>query len=171
MRSYLIYGAGGHARVVADAIRVGGGEVAAFIDDHAALETLDQAPVLDHLPTALAALPLIIGIGNNRVRRDLADKLTALPAAIVHPAAVIASDVVLGEGTVVLANAVIQTGTRIGRHVIVNANVCVDHDAVIEDYVHLYPGCYIGGGSIVKAGVTLGPGTVIPRNTLVEADR
>jgi len=171
MKAYLIYGAGGHARVVADTIRAAGDDIAAFIDDHAATAALEQVPVVNHIPSALAALPLVIGIGNNMVRRRLAEALDVAPGTVVHPAAVVARDVILGEGTVVLANAVIQAGARIGRHVIVNANVCIDHDAVIEDYAHLYPGCYVGGGSTVKAGLTLGPGTVIPRNTLVEADR
>lgn len=171
MSSYLVYGAGGHARVVADTVVSAGDAVAAFIDDHATIATLDQVPVIAKVSSALSELPLVIGIGNNSIRKQIAESWAQTFGTIVHPTAVIASGVVIGEGTVVLANAVIQAGAVIGRHVIINAQVCIDHDVVIGDYAHVYPLSYIGGGSRVAEGITVGPGTVVLRNTIVDTDR
>lgn len=171
MSSYLIYGAGGHARVVADAVVSAGGAVAAFIDDHAAAATIEQVPVIAHVSPAHSGLPLVIGIGNNSIRKQIAERWSHTFGTIVHPTAVIAAGVTIGEGTVVLANTVIQAGAVIGRHVIINAHVCIDHDAVIGDYAHIYPLSYIGGGSSVAEGITVNPGTFILRNTVVDTDR
>lgn len=168
MNNCLIYGAGGHARVIADLLRAQGSKPLAFIDDNATAATLDGIPVQGYDTTAFPGATIVIGIGNNEIRRRIASALQHEPSVLIHPTAVVAADVQPGAGTIILANAVVQTGARIGKHVIINAGVCVDHDAVIEDYVHLYPQVYIGGAAHVKAGLTLAPGTRIARNTLVD---
>ncbi len=170
MNHYLIYGAGGHARVIADLLQAGGSMPLAFIDDNATGGTLDGIPVSAYDMAAYPGAMIVIGIGNNEIRRRIAASLHHEPAVLIHPTAVVAAGVQPGAGTVILANAVVQTGARIGKHVIINAGVCVDHDAVIEDFVHLYPMVYIGGGARVTEGLTLEPGTHIPRNTVAGSD-
>lgn len=165
----LIYGAGGHARVIADLLKACGIKPVAFIDDSLSLNEVDGIPVKRYDPGADPRAGIVIGIGNNAVREKIAASLSHQPAVLIHPRAVVAAGVLPGAGTVILANAVVQTGATIGKHVIINAGVCVDHDAVIEDYAHLYPNVYIGGGARVKAGVTVEAGTCIARNTVVEA--
>jgi sugar O-acyltransferase (sialic acid O-acetyltransferase NeuD family) len=169
-RTFLIYGAGGHARVVADAIQSGGDEVAAFIDDHPAAETIGNINVRTYEPESDIEALILIGIGNNAAREKIAASVVHQAGIVIHPRATIAGGVQIGSGTVILANAVVQTGAVIGKHVIVNANVCIDHDAVIEDYAHIYPNSYIGGGAMIKAGVTVGAGTIVSREMIVEAD-
>jgi sugar O-acyltransferase (sialic acid O-acetyltransferase NeuD family) len=169
MDHYLIYGAGGHARVIADLLKACDLKPVAFIDDNPSMHEVDGVPVKEYNPQDDVEAGIVIGIGNNTVRKKIAASLSHQPAVLIHPRAVVAADVIPGAGTVILANAVVQTGASIGKHVIINAGVCVDHDAVIEDYVHLYPNVYIGGGARIKAGVTINAGTCIPRNTVVEA--
>lgn len=169
MDNYLIYGAGGHARVIADLLKAKGLQPLAFIDDKPSAAILDGINIKAYDAAADTAALMVIGVGNNAVRRRIAAAVSHSFAVLVHPAAVVAAGVQPGEGTVILANAVVQTGAVIGRHVIINAGVCVDHDAVIEDYVHLYPNVYIGGAARIKAGVTIEPGVCVPRNTTIEA--
>lgn len=93
----------------------------------------------------------------------------------IHPGAIVAKGVELGEGTVVMAGAVIQPGARIGRHCIINTGASVDHDCEIGDYVHIAPGAHlcggvhVGEGSLVGVGVGIAPGARIPAWTLVKA--
>ncbi len=168
--SFLIYGAGGHARVIADAIQLNGDKIVAFIDDNPAATVVNGIKVKSYDPESDKDAVLVIGIGSNSTREKIGASVRHNTATVIHPGAVIAGNVQIGEGTVVLANAVIQTGAILGKHVIVNANVCIDHDAVIEDYCHIYPNSYIGGGAVIKAGVTIEAGSVVVRNTIVEAD-
>jgi acetyltransferase EpsM len=165
---YLIYGAGGHARVLADLISTINGKVVAFIDDHSSLSQLNNIPVKRYDASHPEA-QIVIGVGNNKIRKKIAGSLFHKVATIIHPSTVIASDVEIGEGSVILANAVVQTGARIGKHVIINANACVDHDAVIEDFAHICPNAYIGGAAVIGAGTTITAGKVIPRMTKIDS--
>lgn len=173
----IIIGAGGHSRVIADILFCRGIELLGYLDD----ATADHFPGLNVLGRFEDALryagraKFIIGIGNNALREkiafDLDGKVAFFTAA--HPSAVIARDATLGEGTVVMANAVINTGSVIGKHGIINTAATVDHDCVLEDFVHLSPGvhlsgtvhvgrhCWLGTGSLVVNNVSLAPDCVI----------
>lgn len=164
---YVIYGAGGHALVVADLVRVGGGQVAAFFDDQP--QAMSGATVMPYTADHCEHARLIIGIGNNRVRQKLAEKVKHTFATLIHPSAYVAPDAEVGAGTVILANAVVQAKAKIGNHVIINAGVCVDHEAVLHDFVTVYPQAYIGGGAILETGVLVNPGAVILRASRVAA--
>jgi acetyltransferase EpsM len=165
--SYVIYGAGGYAAVVADLVSLYNGKVEAFFDD----QTKEvpgglSKPYGEHIhPDS----KLIIAIGNNTIREKIAGRVRHKFGTLIHPSAYVAKDVELGEGTVVLANAVVQSKAKIGKHVIINAGVCIDHDAVIENYVLIYPNAYVGGGAILEKGVLVNAGAVILRNTVVLA--
>lgn len=165
--SYVIYGAGGHASVVADLVALQGGIVEVFFDDQAkdAPESLIK-PYGEHVHSDSK---IIIGIGNNTIREKVAFKVRHQFGTLIHPSAYVAKDVELGEGTVVLANAVVQSKAKIGKHVIINAGVCIDHDAVINDFVLVYPNAYVGGGAILEKGVLVNAGAVILRNAVVKA--
>lgn len=63
----------------------------------------------------------IIAIGNNKIRRNIAEKYSLDYISLIHPNAVIANDVQIGAGTVVMAGAIINSGTIIGRHCIINS--------------------------------------------------
>lgn len=72
------------------------------------------------------------------------------PIALVHPNAIVAKDVKIGGGTVVMAGAIINTGSVIGRNTIINTSASVDHDAIIGDHTHIAPGVTLSGD--VKIG-------------------
>lgn len=158
MESWLIYGKGGHAHVIADAILK--------TNSKAIIEYFDDSD-FPYNAEFNAAVPLIIGIGNNEVRQHISKTISHSFATIIHPSAQIANDVVIGEGTVVFANAVIQTGAVIGKHCIINANTTIDHDVTIEDFVSVYPGVYVGGGALISKGKTLDANQVVGRNSKI----
>lgn len=149
---YLIYGKGGHGRVVEDTIY-----------------QLDTTNVVDYFDDASnpysvayeAEAKLIVGIGNNEVRKRIVGEVKHAFATIIHPTAYVSPSAELGEGTVVLANAVIQANAKVGKHCIINANVTIDHDAIVEDYVCTYPASYVAGFARITEGQTLKPGQVV----------
>ncbi len=173
----LIYGAGGHAQVVADAARaaISAGmldcEVVGFVDDAPARQGTHVLglPVLG--PTTAAAQvahdAVVVAIGANAVRRRLAQQCLAQGrtlATIIHPRAVLAPDVEVGVGTVIFAGAIVNTGSRIGSNAILNTGCTVDHHNVIGDDAHIAPGVHLGGEVEVGDGAFVGIGaTVMPR--------
>jgi acetyltransferase EpsM len=169
----LIWGASGHAKVVADIVRRAGVfEVAGYLDDinpHPPDATFLGAPLYTSV-TALAAVRsmgvdhLILGIGNCEERLRLAPVAREHGfslATAVHPCAVVAEDVRMGAGTVVMGGAVINPGAVLGENVIVNTGAVVDHDCIVEDGAHICPGTRLAGDVTVGRGAWIGIGATV----------
>ena len=175
-RSLLIYGAGGHGRVVADAARAAGFELIGWADGDPAKagQEIDGAPVVAAEPVAAAAAAerhraeVIVGVGNNRFRQETSILLARAGvqlATVVHPSAAVSHGAQIGAGTFIAAMVAVAPGARIGEGVIVNHGVTVDHDNRIGDFVHLSPGAHIGGTVVIGEGTHVGIGASV-RNDL-----
>ena len=167
----LIIGARGHGKVVADiALKMNRWESVAFLDDN---ENLKSSMGIDVIGTTKDVIKfidshdVIVGIGNNSTREKIQNMLEKLEASIpvlIHPNAIIGTDVEIGNGTVVMAGAVINCCTKIGRGCIINTSATIDHDNIIEDFVHISPGAHLAGTVKVGKGSWLGIGSVVSNN-------
>ena len=153
-----LYGASGHAKVIIDIIRAQGGIVEGLVDDNPNLKELGGISVL-HDSVGLS--PFIISIGNCKIRKMIAERLDCEFTTAIHPSAIISPTATIGEGTVIMQGAIIQTEVQIGKHCIINTKASVDHECVIGDYVHIAPGCTISGDVYVGEGTWIGVGTTI----------
>lgn len=169
MNNWVIYGGGGHARVLADAIKAKGEVVANYFDDNEAIFSINNIEVKPYHESTASKAQLIIGIGNNKIRKRISKYIVHPFGTLIHPTAVIAADVAIGEGAVILAGVVIQSGAVIGKHVVVNANVTIDHDAQISDFCSIYPNSYIGGAASIGSGNTIEACSVINRMEIIPA--
>ncbi|HPU35697.1 MAG TPA: NeuD/PglB/VioB family sugar acetyltransferase [Bacillota bacterium] len=170
----VIAGAGGHGRVVADALQVACADkhFLGFVDDNQELRgqkaggfpVLGSIADIPELYREHPALLAVLAIGDNSVRETVAKKLSSSKvkfAKIIHPGATIAGDVTIGQGTVVLAGAVINSGAKIGSHVIINTSAVIEHDCIVKDYAHISPGAKLGGGVKIEEGAQIGIGAVV----------
>jgi len=158
---YLI-GASGHAKVIVDILKSNGIEVSAFIDKNEAITTFFDKPVYREDFLNQLQKNCIISIGNNSIRKRIAEQFKNLSfISAIHSSAIISNSVQIQEGTVVMHGSVIQADSVIGKHVIINTMASVDHDNVIEDYVHIAPGVRLCGGVSIGEGSILGVGTVV----------
>jgi UDP-perosamine 4-acetyltransferase len=171
MTPIWIVGAGGHAKVVIDAVRASGaGPIAGVLDDDPAARgrlVLGVAVVDDASAAAVARHGVrraVLAVGDNRAREALARRLggdrVAWPV-VVHPRAHLAPGVRVGPGCVVLAGAVVQPDAVVGEHVIINTSSSVDHDCELGGFAHVGPGARLAGGVRVGAGALLGIGCVV----------
>ncbi|MEG0758864.1 MAG: acetyltransferase [Raoultibacter sp.] len=173
-KKVIIIGASGHARVIADIIKCSGDEVQGFLDDRNP-DAFPGLRVLGHIADAVALQAddvwFVLGIGKNATREKIAQELGKLRYyTAIHPSAIIADDVIIDEGTVVMANAVVNTGSSIGRHCIINTSATVDHDNRIADFVHLSPGVHLSGTVKIGEGTWLGTGAVVSNNVNICGD-
>lgn len=180
-QSIAIWGAAGHAKVVADAVRRAGRfRVAGFIDDvsperrgsaFCGATVLGGRDVLHDLK-ASGVRHVALAFGHNEARLRLMAELQAqgfeLPL-IVHPSAVIAADAVIEEGSYVGPLAVVNAAARVGRAVIVNSGVIVEHDVVVGDGVHLSPRACLAGGVQVGRASWVGAGAVVRDHVVIGA--
>lgn len=156
-----LYGASGHAKVIIDILRSAGIEVKALFDDNPAIVKLYGKTVLGKYAGQELESPIIISIGDNRIRAKLATNFNFQYGSAIHPDSIISSSVQIQEGTVVMQGVVVQADTKIGRHVIVNTKASVDHDCLIGDYAHISPGAILCGGVQVGEGTHVGAGAVV----------
>jgi sugar O-acyltransferase (sialic acid O-acetyltransferase NeuD family) len=170
----VIIGAGGHAKVVLDAIQqINRKEqlftIAGLVDDVTGKTELCGYRV-EPEAGRFSADCFVVAIGDNQARRDKFNQLLSLnyrPVTIIHPAAVLSPQVKIGLGSVVMAGVVINIDTTIGANCIVNTSASIDHDCTIGDHVHIAPGSVLAGNVSVGEGAFLGAGTkVIPRIAL-----
>jgi acetyltransferase EpsM len=190
----LIWGASGHARVVADIICLEGKyEIFGFLDTvnpERQGENFCGSPIfgdqeqLESLKTK-GVEHIILGIGNCPARLKLSEFVCTKGfslASAIHPTAIIASDVQIAPGTVIAAGVVINPGAKIGQNVIVNTCTSIDHECVIEDGVHLCPGVHLAGkvtvgraawvgiGATISDRVTIGAASIIGAGAVVLKD-
>lgn len=175
----VIWGASGHARVVADIARLDERyDLVGFLDDtqpEKGEKTYLGLPVW-HTREDLERLcekgvrNLFIGVGDNRARLRLAqwgqEQGFTFPA-LVHPRAVVAADVSLGEGAMVAACAVINPGSEVEPFAIINTSSSVDHDCHVGRGVHVGPGARLAGWVTVLEAAFIGVGcSVLPHVTI-----
>ncbi|WP_300454575.1 NeuD/PglB/VioB family sugar acetyltransferase [Accumulibacter sp.] len=171
IKTVHLLGAGGHCRVVIDALLCCGWTTAAIRvrDDRAALAGLSilgcrvETPVRPGRPLSGK---VHAAVGSGAIRESLLLDSTLARRdwlAIVHPRASVAASATLGEGVFVAAQAVVGPCARIGAATIVNHGAVVDHDCSVGDFCHVAPLASLGGGVQVGRGVLIGAGArVLP---------
>jgi len=185
-KSVIIIGASGHGKVIADIIIKSNDKIVGFLDDGvekgsivAGIEVLGKTE--DYIK--FTDCEFVIAIGNPYIREKIANRLPVKWYTAIHPTAVISTlDVEIGEGTVVMANAVINSSTKIGKHCIINTASVVEHDNVLEDYVHISPhatlagivtvgkSTHIGAGACTKQVLNIAPNCIIGAGAAVVKD-
>ena len=173
MNRLIIIGAGGHGKVIADiASKIGYSEIT-FLDDNAVgecmgLPIIGKSHDIDSLNDGRT--DFVIGIGNNSIRKMIAERYNVNWVTLIHPAAQIAMNVSVGKGTVVMAGVVVNVCTEIGDHCIINTSSVVEHDNVIADYVHISPNSALGGTVTVGECTHIGIGATVKNNITICKD-
>jgi acetyltransferase EpsM len=179
-----LYGASGHAKVVIEILEQQKKAISGLIDIDPALTSLLNYPVLHDMPVNSLEneIKMIICIGNNATRKNVAGDFFVNFDTAIHPSANISLRSSIGEGTVIMASVSVNCDTVIGKHVILNTNCSVDHDSTLEDYVHISPnvalagnvnvgeGTHIGIGACVIQGIKIGKWATIGAGTVVISD-
>ncbi len=161
----ILYGAGGHAKVVIDCITSQEKELLGFFEDKSDLVSLNGYDVFgvydaNHLPEE----EIIVTIGDNAIRKRISGTVIKHPfGKAIHTSAIISPYVKIGVGSVVVHGSIIQTGAKIGKHCIINTKSSIDHDSIIEDFCHISPGVTICAAVKVHEGTHIGAGaTILP---------
>ncbi len=167
MNEVYLYGAGGISKIIYEILLSMGKQVKGVFDDdpcNAKFRALPVRPGIglvgkDKFPQLDA--PVVISVGNNARRAELAKLLGAQYGTAVHPSAMVSPTAVVSPGTIILHGSIVQAGTRLGAHVLLNTAASVDHDCVLGDYAHVSPHGVLCGHVEVGEGSHIGAGAVI----------
>lgn len=176
----IIIGAGGHAKVIAEILEVSGTLAIAFWVDKLEFNKLLDYTVSNRLATSNE--DVIVGIGNNSIRKTIVESSQYTFGNAIHPTSIISKRARLGLGNSVMAGAIINSDAIIGDHVIINSGSVIEHDCIVENYVHISPratlagsvavgeGSWIGAGATIIQGVKIGKWATIGAGTVVIKD-
>ncbi len=173
----IIIGASGHGKVIADiATNLGRWESIEFLDDSKPIKKDIGFEVIGKIADAVKyreEADFFVAIGNNDIREKIQEKLEnerMSVVSLIHPKSVIAADVEIGKGTAIMAGVVINSSCKIGKGCIINTASSLDHDNVIEDYVHVSPGAHLAGTVRVGKRSWLGVGSIVSNNLNISDD-
>ncbi|WP_296379157.1 acetyltransferase [Winogradskyella sp.] len=179
---YYLYGASGHCKVLIDIVKLNGGSVVKVYDDNPLVDKIFGIDVSDYKKNEITG-NLIISIGNNKIRKRISKRIDKeLFCKLMHPSSIVDKSSFIDIGTVVMAGTIINSSTKIGKHCIINTASSIDHDCVIEDYVHVSPnstlcgntrvgeGSHVGAGSVIIQGVTVGKNVTIGAGSVIISD-
>ena len=181
LRPVIILGGGGHASVLAEICIEQGRQVLAVVSP----EPLLSRPAFrglshihsddDVLVFPVDDVELVNGVGGlpgSELRKTLTSKFSRVGyrfAKVVSPAAMVSKTVKLTEGVQVMPRATINAGASIGRHSIINSCSLLEHDSIVEDFVHIAPGATICGEAVIREGAQIGPNSVIAQGLEIGA--
>ncbi len=172
MKNFLIIGAGGHSKVVIDAL-------IKMQPNYSSIYVLDD-DLKKHGKFLLKNIPIkspdvffsenlnskfiCIAIGDNKIRAQKYEFWKAAGAqlfSVIHPNSTISPFSEINAGSVIFAGAVINPDASIGFNNIVNTGVIIEHDCVLEDHVQVATNATLCGGVILREGAMVGAGAVI----------
>lgn len=180
-------GAGGNAKVLIDALRkIGDYEICGLVDANAELKgtSVMGVPVLgpdaeliklyaQGVRHAFMALASLSSTRNNKCIFDRVRGLGFKMINVIHPSAVIATEMQMGCGNRIFAGSIINPGTVLGSNVVINTGVIVDHDCRIADHAQIAPGAQLAGnvevgeGSIIGIGASVIQGVHVGRYAMI----
>ncbi len=177
-----IYGKSGHGKVIADIAHANGFKEIIWIDDDSSKE--DTLTLL-HFKESYLDIPIALGIGDNKTRQKIYTKIiqnSLKVATLIHPSAIISPSAKIQEGSVVMANVIVNADSYIGIGVILNSACVIEHDNIISNFAHISPNValagnvnigeytHIGIGSSVIQGITIAKESIIGAGSSVICD-
>lgn len=163
----LIIGAGGHGKVIADIAVKNKYSDIAFVDDNAVGHCLGYPIICKSSEMEQyndGKTDFVIAVGNNEIRKRIAEQYDVNWVSLIHPSAQIGANVKVGKGSVVMAGAIINSCAVVGEHCIINTGAVIEHDNVIENYVHISPKVALGGTVHIGERTHIGIGASVKNN-------
>lgn len=187
-KKVVILGAGGHARVSLDILRLMGYDVIGFLDSDRKKHgtTINGVPVLgsedDKKIISLVARPdteYFVAVGDNALRERIVKKMKGVlgrePVNAIHPDTVISEFSKIGTGNFINCGVKINSNATIGNYTVLNTSATIDHDCLVEDYAFLSPIVSLAGGVVIRRSAFLGigaksvPKITVGRNAIIGA--
>ena len=168
----ILYGAGGHGKVVSTLCS---DNLSFFFDQEFKDAKVNGFNVIRYSSGINTQESVVVSIGDNKVRRRVVDSISHNFTTVTHVSSLINVVCEIGIGSQIMHGAIVQIGTFVGSHVLINTSASIDHDCQIGNFVHVAPNCTlcgnveVGEGTLIGAGTTIIPGIKIGKWSIIGA--
>jgi len=180
-KSVIILGGGGHASVLIEILRLIDSDIIGIVDPflEKGIKVKDitvigsDDAVLDYPNSEVVLVNALGPLPKKSTREALSTKFINLGyqfLTLIHPRAYVAPSARIEDGAQIMAGALVQAQSRIGRLSVVNSGAIIEHDCSIGDHAHIAPGAILCGGVQAAEGVFIGSGAVVLENTCLGAN-
>ncbi|MBN9313908.1 MAG: hypothetical protein BGO40_06830 [Chryseobacterium sp. 39-10] len=159
----ILYGARGQAKVVYDLILSNDQLLEYLVDDQPHDDFPHHLKIFKPSRALIEGKKVIIAIGDNTIRERIYQQIKdwCTFESVHHSSAHVSRFSEVGEGTVIMPQACVNADVKIGNHCIINTASTIEHDCIIEDFVHISPKASLAGNIRVKKGAHVGIGANI----------
>ena len=176
IKNILIFGSGGHAKVIAKKIsNYKNIKVDGYIDSIKNNEVSIKKNLNSKLEIKKISIIQnkkfcgLVGIGDISKRIKVVQEINKINPnfkwiSIISKKAILSSQIKIGKGSIIISGSVINTGVEIGNHSIINTSSSIDHDCRIGNYVNISPGAKMAGGVVISDNVLIGINSAIKEN-------
>lgn len=192
MNRIVIVGCGGHAKSIVDTVENEGVyKIVGFIDreinekySYRGYKVIGTDDDLEQIYlSGVHNVAIGVGyLGKGILRDKLYERLKTIGynmPVIIDPTAVVSSDIIIGEGTVICKKTVVNADARIGKMAIINTGAIIEHECEINDFSHISVGtilcgntkigshCFIGAGTTIINGIEIGNECIVGAGSVV----
>lgn len=166
-KEICVIGAGGHAKVVIETAELLGYSVKGIYDQNKEIKEILGYTVSHESSEIEGCERIFFALGSNVGRERNVENFGGSTFNLIHPSAICSKNIMMGEGNVIMAGAIINSSSTIAGHCIINTGACIDHDCTIEDFVHISPRAAIAGNVTVQKGAQVGIGACVKQNITI----
>ena len=163
MKKLIIFGTGGHSKIVNDMAESCGFTVEAFISDTGIKEHLGHRvySCIEEIDN-VDSYSFFIARGDNLLRKSIYEKHKNLNYPnIIHPTALISKYSNIGNGNLLMPYSVVNAFAQIGSQNIINTSAVVEHDCTVGSFCHVSVKSVMTGAVTIGDGVFLGAGSTV----------
>lgn len=170
-KKLILVGGGGHCKSVIDVAESAGFSILGILDIPENVgKTVLSYPIIgtdDNIPEYVDKALFIVTVGqikspNLRIKiHEMISNAGGKLATLISKTAHVSKYSFIGEGSVIMHQAVVNADAKIGKGCIINTFANIEHDAVIEDYCHISTGAMINGNCFVGKGCFIGSQSVM----------
>jgi len=184
----ILIGGGGHCKACIDVIEQAGKyQIAGIVDIpekmHDQILGYEVIATDNYFPKLTNAYKnFLITVGQirspeKRIRlfKTIKELGAKLPV-VVSPLAYVSMHAVIDEGTIIMHHAIVNADAKIGKNCIINTKALIEHDAFVEDHCHISTNAVVNGGAKIGSGSFLGSGAVtkeyisVSENSFIKAN-
>jgi len=158
MKNILIVGASGHSKMIIDIIHKNKNyNIIGLVDSFKKIgaiiygyKIIGKVTDVELLRKEFDVYGIAIGIGDNTTRKKIKEEIEDVSPklkfiSVIHPSTILANDIIVPQGTIVMAGVIINADAKIGEFCVLNTNSSLGHDSTMADFSSLASGSTIGG--------------------------